>query len=44
MSLINNLLNKKVKEDLPFEKNYNINDIFYDNKNYLNFTTKTCFF
>ena len=40
MSLINNILNKKIKEDLSFEKYFNIDDIFYNNKNYLNFTKK----
>ena len=41
MSLLNNLLNKNVKEDLYFEKYNKLDDIFYKYKNYLNFVKKT---
>ena len=41
MSLLNNLLNKNIKEDLDFEKYNKLDDIFYKYKNYLNFIKKT---
>ena len=41
MSLINNLLNQNVKEDLYFEKYENVNNVFSKYRNYLNFSKKT---
>lgn len=41
MSLLNNLLNKNINDDLKFEKEFEMNEIFNKFKNYQNFSKNT---